>query len=395
MNSRIRFAIALVLAVSLFFTTTNLIPLSLLFSLFSVFLLLLFSTSLIFQKTIPSYVFSLLLFYLIVLTSLFAYDPEALMRPLFYRYDGSFLICFLPVLVTPLIPSLPIKSEKLLVVFSGFASIISFVGILYNKQFGFFSATNAFGGFLMAPLAISLSWFFYTPSRRSFLLFSALLAELFISTSRGSILGFALSAIAYSATLVNNKFFKQIPIFIVILLTSSQLILLSGSYPNYLIYRDNLSYALESGATTKEANNIKRVYENWPRAMFAFLSSPIVGAGYGSVNDVPHDFEQSASLIKFNKGPHSYNDSHAHNVYFNILAELGLLGLVIFLYFLSSLFTFIQQVIPNGVPRAATSIMLYSLIFSSFTENRLTAPSNIIPFVLVFVISSKGVQARR
>lgn len=58
--------------------------------------------------------------------------------------------------------------------------------------------------------------------------------------------------------------------------------------------------------------------EYWPPAWQAFLESPLVGKG---------QFTYAASFLRYNSVPNKYLYIHSHGTYFNLLAEMGLLGM--------------------------------------------------------------------
>jgi O-antigen ligase len=141
---------------------------------------------------------------------------------------------------------------------------------------------------------------------------------------------------------------------------------------------------------TKEANIFIRAYEIWPRAMFVFLNSPIFGTGFGSVNDKPFKFSTYKGFISFNNSDNKiFNDSHAHHSFLHILAEEGIIGLSLFLLFWIGLFKHIvsrKRKFPDTV-RVFLIIAFFNLTIMSFTEHRITTPSNVLPFVLILVLA--------
>ena len=74
----------------------------------------------------------------------------------------------------------------------------------------------------------------------------------------------------------------------------------------------------------------------------------------------------------------TFNSGHAHNSYLHILAELGFLGLILIFCILCEVNSMIKK-LPNYERLLLTSC-LFAMIISSFTEHRLTTPSQALPF---------------
>jgi len=116
------------------------------------------------------------------------------------------------------------------------------------------------------------------------------------------------------------------------------------------------------------------------------LHSPFVGAGVGAANDMPFKFD-SNSLLQNNLGEgRIYSSAHAHNTYLQILGEQGLLGLSIFLIMWSVLYLQISRTQSYSMVRDGLLISFWALTFASFTEHRIPSPSNVFPFVIIFVL---------
>ena len=146
-----------------------------------------------------------------------------------------------------------------------------------------------------------------------------------------------------------------------------------------------------AGSNLLREDNIKfRVFYLWPRALDNFLKSPIVGQGFGSYNDTPYHFENFGVAVLNTNQIYVNSDAHAHNSYLNILSETGLVGLSLVIMFLVSLYRFIKG---SGLSQGADigfRIAFWVVVWSSFTEHRLTAPAQMLPFTILvgFVLSS-------
>lgn len=379
-----------VLIFGLFATVSGTVLLSPLPSLVALFLFpLVYWTK---GRKIPKTSFFCLLFFAVSLISILLYDPKALTVFDFYRRDGNFIISFAPLLVFPFFCK-DFHIQRLFRAFLLFALtlyLILFTGYIASDSadfHGLFVAHNASGGFLSIICSLAFAFFWNKKSGWNLMLLVLGLIFLFASGSRGSILGFVLAITFFLIWKSNMKFWIKVAIGIVILV---QLLILWKAYPKYKKYeiaegkftiRELIEkeYGIVSGRT---ANIYIRMYDNWPRGVHSFLNSPLIGTGFGSINDVPFQLEGVLGF-KYNAQPDKkYDSSHAHHTYFHILGEQGLLGLGIFLLFIRTIYIFIRDNRHNKVVREFLWISFFNLVIMSFTEHRFTSPSNALPFVL-------------
>ncbi len=81
-----------------------------------------------------------------------------------------------------------------------------------------------------------------------------------------------------------------------------------------------------------------RIYGLWPRGVHTWLKSPIVGTGFGSYNDAPHRFSGRDGVLMWSQGPKVHSDAHAHHSYVHVLAETGIVGLALLVWFLTCVY---------------------------------------------------------
>jgi len=376
-----------ILVVGLFSTITNLIPLSVLPFAWLAFLLPL---TLLSAPNLPKVTTWAFFYLLLSLGSVLIYDPSALITPDFYRYDGNFFITFLPLLALPILPIFKTNVEKLTKAFILIAIFISLAPSIYQYvtggyASGLFVATNAFGGFLMSIIAYVFAWLL-TANKKIFpsMLLLIAAAMLVLSSSRGSVLGILTGIACFIAVQRGHRWFPAALIWLIVV---TQSIILSITYP---LYRDNMegaySLAMESGDSTKEANIYIRAYENWPRGLYLFSSSPFLGTGVGSANDMPLVL-RGDSLFQMNlNGEKTYSSAHAHNTYLHILGEQGIVGLLLFLMMWTSVYKSIAKRHDQTLVRNGLLITFWALTFASFTEHRIPSPSNAFPFMLIYLL---------
>jgi O-antigen ligase len=395
--------------VSLFGSVTNLIYLSATASLFAVLLLPL----ILIQKrlVLPKFLFFLWIFTLYSLCSAILYDWKSLFRFMFYRYDGNFFISYLPLLIFSFL-SVNFNLEKTLKIFLFASCVVN--GIIYLYLFAItngdilfslrvgggagtifnplFRANNAGGGFYSILFSLSLALYLSTKKRIFFFTGIFFLLFLWGTASRGSLLG-AIVGIVCCFLYIKGWRYLLYMIFGVVIFT--QMIILYHSYPYYVEYasRDTLPQLKNDfGIETNKSQNVYiRACYYWPRALFLFSESPFLGTGFGSFNDDP----VKIALTKNTRGfinetkDKRLDDSHAHHSFLHFLAEEGIVGLSIFLLFWIHLFRYIvskQRKYSESV-RIFLIMAFFNLTFMSFTEHRLTTPSNAFPFILPLVLA--------
>lgn len=344
---------------------------------------------------------------LATIASIYFYYPESFKSFLFYRYDGNFFISFLPLLAFPFFKhSFNLdKVVRKFLVFSILLYLIVFVlGLTFegNNFHGFFKAHNAAGGFFSFLSTIALIVFLQKKNVLNFILVIAAIFLLVKTGSRGSLLGFLIGAICYFLYLWKGKGFI---FFIFLALMAITFWVVSNTYATY---KENKFSSQEEVAEyirkingrvgSKKMNVYQRGYGYWPRSTYAFLNSPLIGIGYGGINDLPLVLKED-SFVGFNQQPNKvFDNQHGHNSYLHILAEQGLIGLVLFLLFWTYLYKYLEEGNRNDTTRAILLMSFFSISIMSFTEHRITTPSNCLPFVILlslYIMKENSLKSQR
>ena len=387
-----------IVGLSLAATVTNRVPLSLIgFG----WLLGIGVVGWISQPTPPPKLTLFCLAYLgLSLISTWIYSPQALSNPGFYRYDGNLLITYEPLLVLPWLPTLPKSSGKILRNFVRWSCSVSLIALVLLKlagnaewQKGLFNSTNGFGGFLMIVACLAVGWFAADRNTKVEPGFWVIVSTgmIIAAKSRGSLLGVGLSILLLPLLQAwGARSFKAGILLIAALITSIQLVLIAPAVQTYSggAHEAALADAFHESDGTKDANILIRVYENWPRGIYLFLKSPLLGTGYGSANDFPFSFEHNGpSLLQLNQTrEYTFSDAHAHHTYFHILGEQGLIGLLVFLLFWGEILNTLIRSKGEHSVRLGLCLAWVALTFASFTEHRIPSPSNAFPFVLMICL---------
>jgi len=388
--------VAYISLIALFFTVTNLVPLSALG-----FIPIALCAWRFFGRTYPTFVVALAAFALYAFCSTLLYDPASLADFEFYRRDGNFFIAYAPIFAGCLYAhrwdlNKFLKSFFIFAVLVNipmYAIYLAHTGLLSllrhpDDTFGsYFIARNAAGGFFAILFCLGLACCL---KQRSKLLVGMLVLNglmLFSTYSRGSMLGL-LVLIPYF--LVRGRWARPaLGLLMASLIAASLAIAIMHTHDsvNYLGYRFDISNADE-----KVANLDIRYEWLWPRALEYFRMSPIVGMGFGSFDDQFSSVVGYFGIFTEALGiTINHSDSHAHNSYLNILAELGIVGLGLIMWFYWEL---VKWAI-NGAKAAIKDnytdytgflfIELSSvcLLVMSATEHRITSPSNVLLPALV------------
>jgi O-antigen ligase len=358
----------------------------------------------------------ILLYFLFFVSSVALYDISSLANLDFYRRDGNTLVSFAPLLTLFLArdsQGLRWNSESIVKNFLFFAAAINiplFAWWLYSQQnlhpeylvieddyfHSLFFATNAAGGFFAVVLCFCAAAWLSGKSGAQKVLNFGLLALftvlLFATGSRGSLVG-AVGAFVlfFIFKKYRHQFYKVTSLGIAasLLLTSFSLLTLTPQQVAKLdedLFYDTLRF--DSDVSSKEANWLLRVQVIWPRALSLFLESPVVGIGVGGYDDRPVELDTLIpGLLAINR-PQTFlhTDAHAHNSFLHIMAESGLVGLVLFLVLLSNILkevlTVNSKFLQNGL-----LLSFWTLTFASLSEHRWVSPSNSLPFFLILFIA--------
>jgi len=310
----------------------------------------------------------------------------------FLRYDGNFFFCYLPffALAVPYFNYKKVSNlyfKIIFIVFTAFA-LIGIYGYISGSYFLVFemqnaemcfkvfnSAHNATGS-VYAMVCTFLLVFFLKEGKKLYkitylLALLACLAGLFLTKSRGSYVGFAVGAVfvfwMHYRTI--GKFIRAI---LITLAASIPLAFVTGAYRRILQIFDF------------GEGNIRVRFVLWEKAWNLFTQSPIFGIGFARYNDVNAmsakrlaGFPEIASFFMGHNFDFSFG--HAHNAYFQFLAETGIVGLGLLFLFWILCFRKLAKGYTKTNDRLSKKMFLSSLggvvvlFLLSLTENYLSA----------------------
>lgn len=391
--------------ISLFFTITNRIPVSAFLSA----AVILFPIAYFREKAVlPEYVYALIMLLTFFFLSALLYQWRQVFQYGFYRRDGNVFVTFAPILALS-VYRIDCDVEKVMsgfLRFTVYANIVCIViwlitgnvfGIGNRHEYHFlFIAHNACGGFLSTVLAFCIA-FYVTKRERKYLLYGFVHAlGLYFSDSRGSMIGIIAGLFLYCLIYKKKKPSLDMHIIAVMIFMNVlieifiySVLAVNGVDVSKNIYDFALPLVFEGmlgGVFTYISRSwtiILRVFHLWPYAISMFLYSPFLGTGFGSYNDFPYSLKGIKHILGY-KAPEMIinNSGHAHNTFLHILAENGIVGLGLLLFFLVRLRKYIMQ-IENEAIRMALHLALLTILVCSFTEHRLFIPSQVFPFTII------------
>ncbi len=334
-----------------------------------------------------------ILFYILALLSVMIYYPQSLLSFNFYRYDGNFIVSYAVFLLLPWFRfdadiKKIIEIFLLLILVTNIPTIWQYFSQQSPYYYGLFSSTNAAGGFFSLMLAVIFAYQLHFQKKWIWLASALVLILLVMTTSRGSML--ALSAAIITWYLVDKKgkkWFAALTIFVIVVIQSGLIAHYYDYYDRKIDYLSYQEYRQLQYKNKKEENIYNRLINSWPRAWDAFSRSPITGYGFGSLNDLPFaSRQQQLGWLNMNDSSNKvFSDDHGHHSYLHIMAELGIIGLMVLLWFWYQQYVFLHRQKHLPWLRNGLLISFWLIIYSSFTEHRITTPAMLIPYSLLFL----------
>jgi O-antigen ligase/tetratricopeptide (TPR) repeat protein len=220
-----------------------------------------------------------------------------------------------------------------------------------QQVFGLFGNANYFAEYLIVPLPIAVSLFFASRNKfKKILLLIAILAmgaSLIVTFARGSYLSFGVSLIfmfflfliSRGKNFIKNNKKIFIIILVVIIITTFLFVV-----PTPLNKSGTVISKIKSRiSVTQFAQDysIKRRITIWKFTGMMIKDHPLLGSGIGTYkyNTLRYQAEFFAQGENRSLYPHGFADK-AHNEYLQLWAELGIIGLGIFIWLIISYFRF-------------------------------------------------------
>ena len=271
----------------------------------------------------------------------------------FLRYDGNFFFNYLPffALAIPYFNYRKVTNIFFKFIFFTFtfASIIGLIEYFTKKFNLFFSIQNSeevlmvmnnthnATGSVYAVVCIFLLAFFLLENKKYvkiiyFLALFICLTGLLLTRSRGSYIGFV-----FGVVIVLWLYYRSVVKFFI-----TMILMIAASIP--IIFFTGVFDRIKMIFNFSEPNVVV-LFLLWERAWHLLNRSPIFGVGFGRYNDIyyisrsetipsPDLFIGYPNIAAFYMEPaYRFGFGHAHNGYFQFLAETGIIGLGLLLFF--------------------------------------------------------------
>jgi O-antigen ligase len=279
----------------------------------------------------------------------------------------------------------PLFSATLIIL--SYALLSKFTGIGYNRDdiidFGvnsFFPDIHAYGGYALAAF---IGGFYYLFSPKTTVKLAAgtfsLLAAVgvIVSGSRFTIVMLFVTPLIYIyiCFFLNKKINKNLLVFVFIALIVATAAISLGYWGNRNLFRD-LALVPKANSFAEFSAALSDRPEIFRSALLMYVHYPILGLGKGI-------FFRQSSIFEFSHSVFfalQYNGQNAHNYFLQILAETGIVGLILF----CTLFLYQARYLRNRHNQIVTVLVLG--IFSG----NLYGHSLLIPNLLVLLFILLG-----
>ena len=220
-----------------------------------------------------------------------------------------------------------------------------------SKVFGLSGNPGYFAGYLMFPLPIAISLFFVCRNKvKKILLLIGILAmggALLVTLTRGSYLALGISSIIMFFLFLSscrNFFIKDNKKILIIILIAIIVTTFLFVVPNPLNKQGTVIFKIKSRISVTQLSNdssLKRREAMWGFSTLMIKDRPLFGSGLGTFkyNTLRYQakfFDQGQNRALY---PYGVADK-AHNEYLQLGAELGIIGLGIFLWLIISYFNY-------------------------------------------------------
>jgi len=243
-----------------------------------------------------------------------------------------------------------------------------------QNVFGLFGNVNYFAEYLIIPLTIAVSLFFASEDRtRKLLLLIGILAmggSLILTFTRGSYLGLGTSLIFMFFLFIfsgGKTFIKDNKKLFIIIFLAIILIISLFVIPNPLNKPGTIISKIKDRISVTQltrSNPIKRRIATWKFTALMIKDHPLLGSGIGTYkyNTLKYQaefFEQGENRSLY---PHGFADK-AHNEYLQLWAEMGIIGLGIFIWLMVCYFNYGIKIL-NKIKNHYKQALLIGLIGS-------------------------------
>jgi hypothetical protein len=245
------------------------------------------------------------------------------------------------------------------------------------RAFGFFPDPHGFAFFVNLCLFAGLGYFFASKKTASKIWIGAgvalMMAAVGLSFSRGAYVGLVVGGLFFTTV-----FLKRTGVLEKVLMVAAILFILLFFFNSNIV-----SQRLVSSFNPKEGSNAER-YKNWVQAVDMIRDHPLGGVGLGNYARTVDPTASNRSSI------------YAHNLFFDIAAETGILNAVVFLFLI--FFAVWRNVKKNDMTSLGLAAGLVAFFVHSIFDTALFSPQVLTLFLIIIaysVIASEAKQSRK
>jgi len=219
------------------------------------------------------------------------------------------------------------------------------------KVFGLFGNVNYFAEYLIIPLPIAVALFFTSKNiKRKILLLIGILAmsaTLILTFTRSSYLGFGISLIFMFSLFMlsqgknfiqNNK--KVLTVILIVIIIMASIVAIPNPLNKDDTFLSKIRDRLSFDKITQSKSLLRRI-ATWKFTILMIKDHPLLGSGIGTFRYNTLKYQAEFFKKSDNRSIYSYGFAEkSHNEYLQLWAELGIIGLLIFIWLLISYFTY-------------------------------------------------------
>jgi O-antigen ligase len=248
----------------------------------------------------------------------------------------------------------------------------------FLRAYGGMPHPNMLGGFIVVAILFLFIVFVKKYSKTNSLIKIALCLSLHIlntglilTFSRSAYLALFISILPIFFYFIYKKQFYTIKLFVIIFCLSF--------FVNFVVFNDLIIARMFSSDISSDVSGIERLELN-KQAIFIIKNNLLLGVGLG--NYVPHAFLSNIEQLDI------WQYQPVHNIFLLILSEMGIFGLLMFLFIL--IFCFIENMTNKNIYSFfVINIIIAILVISCLDHYFITSFSGLVLLFFIFAINTK------
>jgi O-antigen ligase len=223
---------------------------------------------------------------------------------------------------------------------------------------GTFGNANMFSAYMLISFFLTLIYFqLYRKRWEIFILLPVYILGLFLSASKGAMLAFLVCFITLLALSLRHH--KKAFVIMILLLIVASLIIISS-------YNDSIYVNRFSTITSTQSFSARSRILLWDSAIKLWQKAPLMGVGTGNYAKISEVYNERWRLLQpqhrdilTQEGDEVADFIRVHSTYIALLCENGIIGLLLYLAFITFIF---YRVVQSLITLDSTSIMYLTMI---------------------------------